>query len=225
MSDENEIPLPDLCKNCTVYLSGPIRVHTKCDFCNEYAFHENVLCDLIRITQKEKTFECDCFQPQLAMIDSSGHTHYQQSKNRIKGKSIDEIIAAYSISRPEWFTEKAVEEYLNDRRSLVWLRCHFVFVTNRRNNFFHAEHHFHKLFALLQECGPEIGGRVFLLWLSSDHVHLLVEPDEHHSLETVATLLKEKSSTKKFDFIHPHGEEELWNEEYFVESVSTLSFP
>ena len=52
---------PELCRKCGVPDSKAI--HDRCDFCEDLAFDEGILCDLNRCVQDCDTFDCYAFRP------------------------------------------------------------------------------------------------------------------------------------------------------------------
>lgn len=75
-SSRNQFPVK--CLECAK--SSKPFIHSRCSFCQDLSFKEEVLCDLNRSIQNPTFFECYAFQPLLKLIASSGQETRSERK-------------------------------------------------------------------------------------------------------------------------------------------------
>ena len=216
---------PAICRDCARLNNSD--AHGKCEFCLNLRFQEEILCDLNRRIQDNPGFECYAFQPGLKLVGASGkHTDEPDdaSSGPEREKGLSELLDSDKIKY-----ERALALQRLDRDPdgvYVQLKYHFVWnVSFRRSVFSPADDFIGFINDTFLQCCELAGGFVDLLYLASDHVHLYVESDGELSVEEMVHKIKRFSINailEKFPSVRDKlgGDTEIWDEAYFVETVS-----
>ncbi|MBW1851920.1 MAG: IS200/IS605 family transposase [Deltaproteobacteria bacterium] len=217
--------LPGRCRECA--RPNISDVHGKCELCLNLGFQEEILCDLNRCVQDEPGFECYAFQPTLKLLGAS-ENHVDESDEAFTGpeqeKGLSELLDSDKI---KYERALALQKLGRDPDGVyVQLKYHFAWnVSFRRSVFSPANDFIGFVNDTFLRCSELAGGFVDLLHLAPDHVHLYVESDGELSVEEMVHRIKRFSNNailKEFPLLRDKlgGDIEIWEEAYFVETVS-----
>ncbi|MFH1240863.1 MAG: transposase [Pseudomonadota bacterium] len=107
----------------------------------------------------------------------------------------------------------------------VQLKYHLAWnVTHRKPVFAGFENLIDFVSGTFSDFSDLVGGFARLLWLAPDHLHLYVESDGEHSIESIAQEMKRLSASAiltEFADLKAglDAEEELWDMAYFAETI------
>ena len=63
----------DNCEKCYKFYNSV--VSDKCNFCRDYSFNENILCDLLQEEYSSYEVKCSAFKPSLSVIGEANKKH------------------------------------------------------------------------------------------------------------------------------------------------------
>jgi len=218
-SSRNHFPVK--CLECAK--SSKPFIHSRCSFCQDLSFQEEVLCDLNRSTQNPTLFECHAFQPLLKLIASSG----QETRPECKVQSTEIVLEKLLDSDKVKYQRALALQKLarNPDDVMVEIKYHFAWnVISRIPIFAEPASKIDFIRNTITTFSEAIGGFTSLLWLAPDHIHLYVESDGEISPDNMAQKLKRLSETpilERFPELIASSEVErrLWDEAYFVETI------
>ncbi len=216
---------PGRCRECAK--SSRSMIHSKCSFCHDLEFQENVLCHLNRCIQNPAVFECYAFQPALKLVGSSDQEISSLPNGVVKGNSLkngfQELLDSDKI---KYQRVLALQRLGRDPDSVfVELKYHFAWnVIYRKPVFARPANIFDFVSDTFSKCSEIVGGFVDLRWLAPDHLHLYVESDGSNSVETIAQEMKRVSEAAilaEFDDLKASlgAQKDLWDKAYFVETI------
>ena len=187
--------LPEKCRECLK--SSRPSVHTRCDLCKDLGFQEEVLCHLNRCVQDPVEFTCHAFHRVLKLVPPSAQqVPFSSEAHKEKGvqKSFHELLHSDRIG---YERALALQRLDRDQDAIYFdLKYHLAWnVTHRTSVFVGSENLFDFVSGTFSDCSALVGGFVRLLWLAPDHLHLYVEADGEHSIESIAQEMKRLSSS------------------------------
>jgi len=209
---------PDKCRQCAK-ASGSL-VHGACNLCQDINFQERVLCDLNRRIQDRKTFECYSFRPaSVPKVETlregpKGHAEPPRFK-----KLLDSDSFKYDLALGLQKLKRSPDAKWTDLRyHLVWT------VARRKQAFAESARVLDVITNAFSDCADRIGGFASVLWLAPDHLHVYVESDGEHSIETIVQELKRASAQTLRKSLSdrkskPGKARGLWDKAYFAETV------
>ncbi len=216
--------LPKKCGEC-VKPSRPF-IHAKCGLCKDLGFQEEVLCHLNRSVQDPAEFACHAFQHMLKLVSPAVQGVLflpDDHKERGLQKSFHEVINSDKIG---YERALALQRLDRDQDAIyVELKYHLAWnVIHRKPVLVGSDNLIDFVSYTFSDCSDLVGGFVRLLWLAPDHLHLYVESDGEHSIESIAQEMKRLSASailSEFPDLKanlgPSGE--LWDTAYFVETI------
>jgi REP element-mobilizing transposase RayT len=215
--------LPIKCQGCAK--SEEESIHNKCSFCREIHLSEGILCHLNRSTQERSDFKCYAFQPLLKVVSSSGHEDLGSFDDTKKGAGNEPFPRWLSSDTIKYQKALALQKLNRDPEGVFEdLKYHFAWnVIYRRPVFSPPEDYLSFIGNIFFKCNELIGGFVNLIALASDHVHVYVESDGTHSVDTMIREIKRFSNNailsnpgikSKLD----EGSE-MWDVAYFSQTV------
>jgi REP element-mobilizing transposase RayT len=120
----------------------------------------------------------------------------------------------------------AVQKLTSDPEGVfVDIKYHFAWNVNGRRPIFNLDPGIldfaHDVFS---DCSELVGGFVSLLWMAPDHVHVYVDSDGGHSVETIVQDIKgfsENAMLARFVEMKEKldGKFELWDAAYYTETI------
>ena len=217
--------LPPKCRECA--RSEVSHSHQKCHFCGELEFEESVLCDLNRCIQEEADFRCHAFQPILKLVSASENKNAEQHDVFLIHHKRESYLRLLDSDKIKYERALALQRLGRDPDGVyVLLKYHLAWNVTQRMPVFNPINNFinfvHDTFLV---CSERVGGFVDLLYLAPDHVHLYVESDGELSVEEIVNRIKRFSNNalvEEFPSVRDKlgGDTEIWDEAYFVETVS-----
>jgi putative transposase len=181
---------------------------------------------LNRTVQNPAEFKCHAFQPLLRRDDSSGTratTADVRPKEHLKKEVITRLLQSDKI---KYNRALALQRLTSDPEGVfVDIKYHFAWNVNHRQPVFNLDAGIldfaHDVFSGSSEL---VGGFVTLLWMAPDHVHVYVDSDGEHSVETMVQDIKgfsENAMLARFVEMKEKldGKFELWDAAYYSETI------
>ena len=218
----NSTELPIKCQECAK--SPESMTHNKCGFCREIHLSEAILCHLNRSTQERSDFQCYAFQPLLKVVIPSGHEDLDSFDHTKKGAG-NEPFPSLSSDTMKYKKALALQKLNRDPEGVfIDIKYHFAWnVVYRRPVFSPPEDYLSFIGNIFFKCSELIGGFVHLITLASDHVHVYVESDGSHSVDTMIRKIKRFSNNAILSNpgIRSKLDEgsEMWDVAYFAQTV------
>jgi REP element-mobilizing transposase RayT len=216
--------LPKKCSEC-IKSSRPF-IHNKCDLCKDLGFQEEVLCNLNRCVQDPVEFACHAFHHILKLVSPSVQEVPILPDDHKEGgfqKSFHEVIHSDKIG---YERALALQRLDRDQDAIyVELKYHLAWnVIHRKSVFVGSDNLIDFVSGTFSDCSNLVGGFVRLVWLAPDHLHLYVESDGDHSIESIAQEMKRLSASAilmEFPDLKANlgPGNELWDIAYFVETI------
>jgi REP element-mobilizing transposase RayT len=189
-------------------------VSEECNFCRDYVFHENILCDLLRSEQdSDREVKCFAFRPNLSVI---GET--KQNQDVDKDCNIDTKLS----NRQKWLKAYSLQQLKFDP-DLIFsnLNYHVCLVTNKRERLLkQVMDKLVEISAMYCDAGDQFNGKVSFLCAGFDHIHLHIEsPPDHSADEVVNKIIAFSESAMKNQFSEFFIGKTIFQETYFIESI------
>ena len=218
-SSKNKFPVK--CLECSK-LSRPF-IHSRCNFCRDLNFQEEVFCDLNRSTQNPAVFECYAFQPPLKLITLSGQETRPELKVQSAETRLEKLLNSDKLKYQRALALQKLARNPDD--IMLDIKYHFAWnVISRIPVFTESASVIDFINNTITTCSEAVCGFACLLWLAPDHIHLYVESDGEVSPDHMARKLKRLSEIpilERFPDLIASSEAErrLWDEAYFVETI------
>jgi len=199
-------------------------IHGRCSFCQDLSFQEEVFCYLNRSTQSHRFFECHAFEPLLKLVASSGQKTQPAPKTHVAESSVEKLLDSDKLKYQRALALQKLARNPDD--VMLEIKYHFAWnVICRRPIFAEPALTIEFISDTITTCSDAVGGFAGLLWLAPDHLHLYVESDGEVAPDDMAQKIKRSLETpilERFpDLIAtPEVERRLWDEAYFVETIS-----
>ena len=219
----NSSELPVKCQECAKSAAGMI--HNKCGFCREIGFSEAILCHLNRSTQDISDFQCYAFQPLLKVVSPARPEGLDSVDDTEEGGGDEPFQRLLSSDKMKYQKALAVQKLERDPEGVfIDIRYHFALnVVYRRPIFSPPEDYLNFIGNIFFKCSDPIGGFVHLIALASEHVHLYVESDGTHSVDTMIREIKRFSNNAILSNpgIKSKVDEgsDIWDVAYFSQTV------
>jgi putative transposase len=219
----NSIELPVKCQECVKSEEGSL--HNKCAFCREIHLSEATLCHLNRSTQERSNFQCYAFQPLLKVVSSAEPEDLDSFEETEEGDGNEPFQRWLSSDTMKYQKALALQKLNSDPEGVFEdLKYHFAWnVVYRRPVFSPPEDYLSFIGNIFFKCSELIGGFVNLITLASDHVHVYVESDGTHSIDTMIREIKRFSNNAILSNpgIRSKLDEgsEMWDVAYFAQTV------
>jgi REP element-mobilizing transposase RayT len=219
----NSIELPIKCQGCAKSAEGIIG--NKCGFCSETHLSESILCHLNRSTQERSNFQCYAFQPLLKVVIPAGPEDLDTFGDTEEGDGNEPSPRWLNSDTMKYQKALALQKLNRDPEGVfIDIRYHFAWnVVYRRPVFSPPEDYLSFIGNIFFKCSELIGGFVNLITLASDHVHVYVESDGTHSVDTMIREIKRFSNNAILSNpgIRSKLDEgsEMWDVAYFAQTV------
>ena len=189
-------------------------VPKECNFCRDYSFSENILCDLLRAEQQSYEVECPAFKPNLSAIDTAIIKQDVAESDNHEVKLTD---------HHKWLKAYAIQQWnYDDSQIFCDLNYHLCLVSNNRNLLIKKLiEDIEKVLAILAEAGNEFEGKISLLCIGSDHIHLHVNSSPDYSAdEVVQKIISFLEANIKSEFQEIFcNQEKIFQKTYFIETI------
>ncbi len=202
----------DGCENCYKYHHQA--VSKECDFCRDYAFKESILCDLLRAEHRSCEIECSAFRHNLSVVGEINKQQNDESdKHRIELTDKHKYLTAYAIQQWKY----------DDSKVFCDLNYHLCILASNRNRLFQKVANYNeKLSAIFDKAGDEFEGRVSLICVGPDHIHLYINSSPNYSADDIARLIiayLESAMKSGFQEIFKDCKM-IFQKAYFIETIS-----
>ena len=223
MTSSNELPVK--CRECAK--AEVLGFHRKCHFCRDLEFQESVLCDLNRCVQDRTEFQCHAFEPRLKVVSSPENRENGRLDPPQKRLQKESYLKLFHSDKIKYERALALQKLSRDPEGVyVQLKYHLSWnVTSRIAAFNPTGNFIDSIHDIFFDCSHKIGGFVHLLYLAADHVHIFVESDGELSVEEMVHRIKGFTKNTILEEISLLREKfrwniEIWDDAYFVETVS-----
>ncbi len=215
--------VPQRCLQC-FFFKGQ-HIHEKCTVCRELDFSEIHLCDLNRKGRDPDHFRCHMFRPDLRLVGAKSlSVHPALSVIRDRKEYFREVLKLLKGSGQcgrkscvACQNDGGISSQLNKKFHVVWL------TTDRKPVFLQSSSYIRFFHDALLTCGALINGKVVLIWLASDHLHLYLELSEDDFVMDVVEdiqLLVQDALIVEFDQLQSvETGPSLFNKEFFIETI------
>ena len=174
-----------------------------------------MLCDLVRDNDgDEQAFHCAAFRPTLSVIH---HDHTEAAHT----EEVPEKTVSMS-PKDKWFRAYAVQHLgINPDLISFSLRYHVVLSTRQRVNVFSSQHGEQIADMVRQSALPFKQTKVYVLYLSSDHLHLYIDSSPDYSLDEIVHAIREHLEQVIARLLPElkHGTQSLLERAYFAEGI------
>jgi len=200
------------CKECLKYYN-PV-VFKECSFCENCSFHENILCDLLRSSQNDKSnIDCHAFKPNLSVV---GEVKKNYSDIQIDDKK------KVPSDHQKWLKAYAFQKLKHEPDKVFCnLNYHACFITKNREKLFqNISDKIMETSDAFNDLRSRLSSKLNLLFVSSDHIHVYIKSSPDYSAYEVADEALELLE----DFIRTQfpifsEEKHLFENSYFIETV------
>jgi REP element-mobilizing transposase RayT len=202
----------DSCEKCYKFYNSV--VSNKCNFCRDYSFDENILCDLLQAEYSSYKVECSAFKPNLSVIGEANKKHKIAEYDNHEAKLND---------NHKWLKAYAVQQWKYDDSQLFYdLNYHLCLLSKNRNTIVNKlNNDLEKVSAIFEKAGDQFDGKVSLLCIGADHIHLHVNSSPDYSADEIAqktiTFL-EVTIKSEFQEIF-RDQEKIFQKTYFIETI------
>ena len=200
------------CEKCYKFHNSV--VSKECNFCRDYMFKENILCDLLQAEHQSYEVECQAFKPNLAAIDSTNQQQAVVESRNLEVKLTD---------HHKWLKAYAIQQWkYDDSQIFCDLNYHLCLVANNRNRSIKKlSEAIEEVSVIFTEAGEKFKGKVSLLWIGADHIHLHVNSSPDYSADEVVqiiiTFLEDKIKSKFQEIFS--NQEKIFQKTYFIETI------
>ena len=197
-----------------------------CQVCRDQGMSESFLCNLVRQSSSEKSFTCHTFRPNLSLVGKkklgSSQIAVCQGKEDYFADVVRQIGSGGCGSGGTCGSGLcgAGQDAKGSCRKFhaVWV------VRGRRSLFSKSSQYVSFLHDVFLSCGHLMSGKVLLVWLAPDHLHLYLENDGKEAMADIMedmqglvhdALVQEFPGLKK-----EYGNSVIWESSFFMEEIS-----
>jgi len=200
------------CEKCFKF-HNPVTAE-KCPVCRDYSFQESILCDLLRSVNDSNEVECSAFKPNLSVIGEA-----EQSFELIENDNESVKLS----DRHKWLKAYAIQQWRSDSDQIFCeLNYHVCLIAkNRRKIFEKMTDQISEISNIFSKAGELFKGKVNLLCLGTDHIHIHIDsPPDYSADEVVKKTMAFVEGSIKCEFSKLVGNREsLFEKAYFIESI------
>lgn len=192
-------------------------ISLECDFCKDYGFNENILCELTRAAQKgNEIFECEAFRPYLTFIGTNEEIKEISPKElNIPQKEIPD--------RTKWFRAYALQQWEFDPDLIFCeLNYHLCIITPKRKRLsLNIGSPFVRFSEIFNSIGDLFNGKINLLFIGADHLHIHIDSPSDYSADEVVNKIITNSEMKILKAFpeYQKNAENIFERNYFIETV------
>ena len=218
--------LPDVPKRCTLcLLYDADKPQDGCQVCMDQAMAQSFLCDLVRSAGADNpSFTCHAFRPNLSLVGEKQPKEKTIAVCQDKVAYFSEVVQMMQSGRCGGGCSKG-NCHSSPQRGGSVRKYHVVLSVQKRKPLFaQSDRYLPFLHDLFLSCGRLMTGRILLLWLATDHLHLYLEcPDKEPAVEIVEdlqgfvydALIQEYSKLRK-----EYATNMIWAKEFFLEEIN-----
>jgi len=212
--------IPPRCTHCLTFsLAQP---QSNCQVCQDQAMFESYLCEITRRSSYSQSFACHAFRPNLTLVGKQEEKVREiavcQDKQTYFANVVRLIGAGHcaggcggSECRPP-AGGSATEKY-----HVVWS------VRQRKAIFAASSRYVSFLHDVFLSCGRLMDGKVYLLWLAPDHLHLYLEcaewEHENEIVEDLQGLVHDALMHEFSDLRNEYEKTMIWDRDFFLEKI------
>ena len=200
------------CEKCYKYHNSA--VSKDCKFCRDYAFNENILCELLQAEHRSYEVECSAFKPNLSAIDKAHKVNDAAECDNEKTKLTE---------HHKWLKAYAIQQWkYDDSQVFSELNYHLCLLANNRNKIIQVLiNDIEKVSDILANAGDQFQGKVSLLYIGADHIHLHVNSSPDYSADEVVQKIitfLEVEINSEFQEVF-RNQEKIFQKTYFIETI------
>lgn len=200
------------CDKCFKYYN-PVVIEN-CSFCDDYMFHENILCDLTRFVQDQNEIECFAFKVHLSLVGKNNEFYEIVSNNDNDQKLLE---------RDKWLKAYSLQQLKSDPDQIVGnLNYHVCLTTVSRKKLF--ENIGSKLIettSIFYNVGDRFDSEVNLLYAGHDHIHFHIKSSFDYSVdEVINEVAMNLNAAIKKEFVGLFkNRNKIFEKSYFSETI------
>jgi len=214
--------IPARCTHCFAFsFDQPL---SSCQVCHDQAMSESYLCDITRSSSSTQSFICHAFRPNLTLVGKQDEKAPEIASCQNKQTYFANVVrligsgqcAGGGCGNPGC---QPVSNGAADKYHVVWT------VRQRKPVFAASNMYVSFLHDIFLSCGQLMAGKVYLLWLAADHLHLYLEStgweSEHEIVEDLQGLVHD-ALMQEFPALRKEYEKTLiWERDFFLEKISS----
>lgn len=192
--------------------------------CHSITFSEHILCDLIREGQGDApSFECFAFRPNLLLVaggkqpstaitpESDPDGAQQTSQETLRWK--DQWFLAYAKQQLQFYADHVFYD----------MKFHLCLTTQQRRQLLtDTDQYFASLAEIVYQSGKPFEGKVALLAMGADHLHIYITSTPHDPFEIIVRhilTVVEQKCVERFPELSSSPGKPIFNQRYFVETI------
>jgi len=200
------------CEKCYKYHN--LMITKECDFCRDYSFNENILCELLQAEHESYELECSAFKPNLSVIGKASKTNDVTETDGQKTNLTE---------RHKWLKAYALQQWKSDE-SLTFADLNYhlcLLVNNRKRLLKNLINDVDKMLVILGKAEEQFEGKVNLLHIGEDHLHLHINSSPDYSADEVSqnimTILEVEINSEFPEIFR--NQEKIFQKTYFIETM------
>ena len=200
------------CENCYKFYNSVIS--NKCNFCRDYSFNENILCDLLQEEYHSYEVKCSAFKPNLSVIGEANKKHEIPEYDNHEANLND---------NHKWLKAYAIQQWkYDDSQILCDLNYHLCLLSKDRNTTVHKLiSNLEEVSAIFGKAGDQFDCKASLLCIGADHIHIHINSSPDYSADEVTQkIITFLEVTIKSEFHEIFGDQEkIFQKKYFIETI------
>lgn len=214
--------IPVRCSHCLAFSS--VQPLSRCQVCRDQAMAESYLCELARSASSPRSFLCHAFRPNLTLVGKGEESPPEPAACLNKQAYFAEavrLICAGQCSGGLCGSPGCQPSASNGAASVY----HVVWSVRQRKPVFAASSLYVSfLHDVFLSCGQLMAGKVYLIWLAADHLHLYLEcsgwESEQEIIEDLQGLVHD-ALMQEFPALRKDYEKTLiWERDFFLEKIA-----
>lgn len=214
--------IPARCTHCLAYAFD--QPQNSCQVCRDQAMSESYLCNIVRRSSSSQSFKCHAFRTNLTLVGKEAERGAGLSVCQEKEAYFADVVRSFSAGRCSdggGCGNPGCQPDKNGETS----KFHVVWVARQRKPLFAASSRFVSfLHDVFLSCGRLMAGKVLLLWLAADHLHLYLECAawEHESeiMEDMQGLVHDALVQEFSGLEKEYGKTMIWERDFFLEEIA-----
>lgn len=214
--------IPARCTHCLTFsCNQPL---SSCQVCHDQAMGESYLCDIARSAFSSHTFICHAFHPNLTLVGKQEEKAPEIAVCQNKQTYFANVVRL--IGSGQCAGGGCGNPGCQPAGNGTAEKYHVVWSVRQRKPVFAASNMYVSfLHDVVLSCGHLMAGKVFLLWLAPDHLHLYLEcagwESEHEIVEDLQGLVHD-ALMQEFPGLRKDYEKTLiWERDFFLEKISS----
>lgn len=200
------------CNRCFKFHNSVIS--EDCRLCQDYAFEESLLCDLLRSEKGDSVeIECSAYKPNLAVAGGT-----KQIPEAVR--DIDQEVEL--SDRQKWLKAYALQQWEFDAdRIFADLNFHVCLLTKGREKLFgEVVGKLAETSSMFSDAGDLFNGKVSFLCAGLDHIHLHIHsPPDYSADDVVRKIMAFLESALVNEFRRQAERKKIFQSAYFIETI------